>query len=53
VLSALGVVDDLAQQARAVTARRRQTVEDIQLDWLRRAGAEPVQSACRLPLVGQ
>jgi hypothetical protein len=33
--------DDLAQQARAVAARTRQSVEDVLLEWLRRGGAEP------------
>jgi hypothetical protein len=32
--------DDLARQARAVAASRRQTVEDVLLDWIRQGGAQ-------------
>jgi hypothetical protein len=34
--------EDLARQARAVAVSTRQTVEEVLLDWIRRAGAEPV-----------
>src|SRR4051794_36466723 len=34
--------DELARQARAVAASTRQTVEEVLLEWIRRAGAEPV-----------
>jgi hypothetical protein len=38
----LALPDDLARQARAVAASRQQSVEDVLLDWIRRAGTEPV-----------
>ncbi len=38
----LALPEDLAQQARAVAASSRQTVQDVLLGWIRLAGAAPL-----------
>jgi hypothetical protein len=34
--------EDLAQQVRTVAARTQRSVDEVLLDWIRRAGAEPL-----------
>jgi hypothetical protein len=34
--------EDLAQQVRAIAARTQRSFEEVLVDWIRRAGAEPV-----------
>jgi hypothetical protein len=36
------IPDDLAQQVRTVAARTQRSFDEVLLDWIRRAGAEPV-----------
>jgi len=38
----LTLPEDLAEQARAVAASTRQTVQDVLLGWIRLGGAEPI-----------